>query len=148
MTSEDDEVVALRAQFLEKLNTVRAELQSARESLPEHKAAYDAERDQYERLTRRVLYPLQSTESLPSAVHAWMLGEAKATLTQAQAAFRQIERQIKSLEQDLSKWADEVAYLDRVLAGHRKSSVRLVAERTKPPVVEFDIILPPRERTA
>jgi cob(I)alamin adenosyltransferase len=143
--SVDDEVAALRAQFVENLNAVRTELQSARASLTERKTAYDTERAQYERLTRRVLNPTQGTGSLPSipsATHTWLNGEARAQLIQAQSAFRQLERQIGSLEQDLSKWADEVSYLDRILAGDKVSSVRLVASRPKAPLIEFDNISP------
>ncbi len=148
MTLEDEKIAALRAQHVEKLNTVRAELQSARESLSERKVGYDTERDKYERVSRRMLTPLRPTESMPAANHSWLNGEAKKELTQAQSALRQLERQIEALEQDLSKWADEIGYLDRVLAGDKVSSMRLVVPQPKAPVVEFDNILMPKERTA
>ncbi len=157
--SEDDEIAVLRGQYVEKLDAIRAALQSARESLPARRAACDTERDKYERLSRRVMGPLlrgstQGTGSMPempSATHAWLHGtaegEAKANLARAQTALRALERQIESLEQDLSKWMGEIDFLDRVLAGERISSRLLAVPKPTPRLVEFDTIAP-RERIA
>src|SRR5262249_52961993 len=148
-----EQVAALRAQFVEKLDEVRAELQAARDELPERNRAYATARADYEALTKYVLTPLRRTnadlqptlETLPAAPHGWLTHDAHKPIKQAQAALRQLERQIAALEQNLGKWQDEVSFLDRVLVGDKVSSVRLVVARATPRVVEFDNITMPRE---
>jgi hypothetical protein len=130
------EVIAEISELSEQLSLATARAEAAESNHADEKSRYDE-------LTAGAASGLRSDEPMASGTHAWLRGEAREPLREAEGERGATRAMVESLKQRIASKRGDVDQLDRSLEAAKVVDIRppnAVTPRRKPAPVDYDNI--------